>query len=288
MMDKAHTKTDKQIEALSKRLAKEYKTAEKELKKTVDGYFRKFAEQDASKRALLDAGKISKSEYIEWRQNKMLYGKTLQHKVDAMSDYLTSTKAQAAKIINGELAGVYAVNYNFSASQITSAVGGKASFVLHDRRTVERLVKKNPRLLPKVNPDKIKGRAWSRRKINTVITQGVLQGKPIPDIARGLESIVGMEWNSAVRNARTAMTGAENAGRMGSYEDAKELGIQLQKQWVATLDDRTRESHAEIDGEVVGIDEPFSNGLMYPADPNGDDPAEIYNCRCTMIAVIEE
>lgn len=286
-MDRAHKKTDKRIDALSKKLAKEYKTAEKELKKTVDDYFKKFAEQDASKRALLDAGKISNKEYIQWRQNKMLYGKTLQHKVDAMSDYLANTKAQAANVINGELAGVYAVNYNFSAATISGAVTGGASFVLHDRKTVERLVKKNPRLLPKVNPDKVKGKAWSRRKINNVITQGVLQGQPIPNISKGLERVVGMEWSSAVRNARTAMTGAENAGRMDCYEDAKQMGIQMKKQWVATLDDRTRESHADIDGEVVEVDERFSNGLMYPADPDGD-PAEVYNCRCTMIAIVED
>jgi len=55
---------------------------------------------------------------------------------------------------------------------------------------------------------------------------------------------------------------------------------------MATLDERTRESHAEIDGEIVDIDKEFSNGLMYPADPDGE-PAEVYNCRCTMVADLE-
>ena len=56
------------------------------------------------------------------------------------------------------------------------------------------------------------------------------------------------------------------------------------KVWVATtgeIPNRTRESHLELDGEEVLVDEPFSNGLMCPADPTGE-PEEVYNCRCTM------
>ena len=287
-MDAEHKKTDKKIKMVSRRLAKEYKQAEKELKKLTNDYFQKFAQQDSAKRALVDSGKLTKKEYVEWRTNKMLHGNTLKQKIAVMSDSLASADKQAANIVNGELAGVYASNYNFASHQITKKVRGKASFTLHDRKSVERLAKDNPRLLPKVNPDKIKGKKWSVRKINHAITQGILQGEPIPDIAKRLEKVVGMGWNNAVRNARTAMTGAQNAGRMESFEDAKEIGIKIKKQWVATLDERTRESHVEIDGEIVETDEPFSNGLMYPADPNGEDPAEIYNCRCTMVAVIED
>ena len=65
-----------------------------------------------------------------------------------------------------------------------------------------------------------------------------------------------------------------------------ELGFEVMKKWLATLDDRTRESHVDLDGEVVEVDEPFSNGLMYPADPSGE-PEEVYNCRCTMISEIK-
>ena len=53
------------------------------------------------------------------------------------------------------------------------------------------------------------------------------------------------------------------------------------QEWIATADSRTRESHVELDGEVVGINEPFSNGLDYPGDPAGD-AAETINCRCTI------
>lgn len=283
--DVAHKETDKRINRVRNRLADEYKQAEKELKKKTDQYFAKFKEQDEQKRKLVQEGKLSQQEYIEWRKNKMLYGETMRQNTERMAEYLANVDQRAADIINGQLAGVYATNYNFASYTVESKTVG-ASFTLHDDRSVARLARDNPRLLPKVDPDKVKGQAWSKRKINNVITQGILQGKAIPDIAKGLSQVVGMEWNSAVRNARTAMTGAENAGRLGSYQDAKNMGIKLKKQWMATLDERTRESHVAIDGEIVDIDKEFSNGLMYPADPDGE-PAEVYNCRCTMVADLD-
>ena len=52
-----------------------------------------------------------------------------------------------------------------------------------------------------------------------------------------------------------------------------------------TLDNRTRTWHRELHGEVRELEELFSNGLLYPGDPNGD-PGEVWNCRCTLIDVI--
>ncbi len=84
-----------------------------------------------------------------------------------------------------------------------------------------------------------------------------------------------------LRNARTAVTGAENAGKLDSMRRAQGLGVELKKLWLATRDSRTRDSHVMMDGEMVEVDEPFSNGCMYPGDPDGV-PAEVYNCRCAM------
>ena len=53
-----------------------------------------------------------------------------------------------------------------------------------------------------------------------------------------------MSLASAIRTARTATTAAQNAGRMDSYHAAKGMGIKLKKEWLATLDGRTRHAHA--------------------------------------------
>ena len=64
------------------------------------------------------------------------------------------------------------------------------------------------------------------------------------------------------------------------------MGVKLKKEWLATLDGRTRHSHAVLDGEQVAQDKAFFNGCRFPGDPKGA-PGEIYNCRCTLTAVVE-
>jgi uncharacterized protein with gpF-like domain len=86
------------------------------------------------------------------------------------------------------------------------------------------------------------------------------------------------------------VTGAENKGRQDSYARATADGIILDKEWIETNDCRTRHTHRHkpigVGGEIVGQDEAFSNGLLFPGDPAGH-PAEVYNCRCSMAAVVK-
>ena len=155
------------------------------------------------------------------------------------------------------------------------------SFTLLDAHTVDRLRREGDIELPYKNLDKIKDERWNTKQMASKLLQGILAGDSVPTMAQSLLQVVSNNAASAVRNARTMVTGAENRGRQDSYEDLSQKGVIQKKVWIATADDRTRESHLELDGEEVDIDKPFSNGLMYPADPSGD-PAEVYNCRCSM------
>lgn len=96
-----------------------------------------------------------------------------------------------------------------------------------------------------------------------------------------------MNMKMAIRAARTSVTAAQNAGRIDGYSAAEKMGIKLKKQWMATLDSRTRHSHAMLDGVAIENDKTFDNGCRYPGDPNGS-PEEVYNCRCTLIAVLDD
>ena len=155
------------------------------------------------------------------------------------------------------------------------------SFTLLDAHTVERLQRDGDIKLPRKKVDIPKDERWNTKQMSSKLLQGILAGDAIPTIANSLMQVIGNNAAAAVRNARTMVTGAENVGRLDSYEDLAEKGVVQKKVWIATADDRTRESHLLLDGEEMDIDKPFSNGLMYPADPSGD-PAEVYNCRCSM------
>lgn len=85
--------------------------------------------------------------------------------------------------------------------------------------------------------------------------------------------------------ARTETLGAIHKGKLEAFEQAIDKGQinrrDVRKVWRSAMDDKVRDSHAALNGESVGIDEYFANGLQAPCDPGGD-PAEIINCRCDM------
>jgi len=155
------------------------------------------------------------------------------------------------------------------------------TFKLVDKSTVERLRRKGDITLPRKKLDVAKDERWNTKLLNSKVMQGILNGDSMDKIANSIIDVVGNNEVAARRNARTMVTGAENAGRLDSYSNLADQGVVQKKVWIATADDRTRESHLEMDGEEVDINEEFSNGLMYPGDPAGD-PEEVYNCRCSM------
>lgn len=80
--------------------------------------------------------------------------------------------------------------------------------------------------------------------------------------------------------ARTECLGAANEGGfLFGQQVAEEDGLPIVKAWIAFMDEATRPSHVLADVDVP-IDEPFTNGLMYPGDPDAD-AEEVINCRCS-------
>ena len=283
MADTAHRLTDEKLEEMEKRLSAIYSRAEKEIQKTADEYFFKFAKQDEAKRKLLEQGKITEDEYKKWRKGKVMYGKRFTEMKEQCAKQLLNVNQTALAYINGELPEVYALNYNALESAV-DGVGGY-SFTLVDADTVRNLAVTDTSLLPYKRIEPKKDIPWNMKKINAETLQGILQGESMDKIAKRIMNVQEMNKTQAIRSARTIVTGAENKGRQDSYARAEADGIILQKEWLATNDGRTRHSHAVLDGAIVDQDKKFDNGLMYPGDPNGR-PEETWNCRCTLVAKV--
>lgn len=285
--DRAHRLTDRELKNLEEKIAKAYKQAYDGIAEKTDKYFIQFAKLDKEMAQKVKDKKITVSQYREWRKNKMLIGQRWNNMLEVIGKDMLNTDKIAMSYVNDTKLDVYAINANFATYQIEHDSRIDTSFTLYNKDTVKMLIKENPRLLPNYKPNEEKLLIWNKQHINSAITQAILQGKAIPDVAKSLEKVTDMDKRAAVRNARTAVTCAQNKARFDSYERAEELGIKMKKVWLATLDDRTRESHVDLDGEEVDINEKFSNGLMFPADPDGE-PAETYNCRCRMITQIDK
>ena len=159
--------------------------------------------------------------------------------------------------------------------------GNPSTFNLVDEATVKRLARDGKVKVPSKSINIPRDKRWNEKQMGSKILQGIENGDSIPKIAKSLTEVIWNNYNSAVRNARTMTTSAENNGRLDSYRELADQGVVQKKVWIATPDERTREEHLFLDGEEQDIDEPFSNGLMFPGDGDGP-PEEVWNCRCTM------
>lgn len=295
-MDLGHKLTEKQLAALERRIHKAYSQANVEISATIADYFDKLKARDATQKALLDNGDITEEQYKQWRLNQIGRGKRLEAMRDELAERIYDANKVAIAYVNDATPSIYSLNRNYTAYTIEQ-VEGNIGFTLYDEQTIKRLLVEQPNLMPNYPKDKAVKRgidlAYSKQQITASITSGILQGKSIGSIADDLQTRIDkMERSSAIRAARTAVTGAQNAGRQDGFEAAAQMGIKVRKRWVATKDGRTRHSHGLLDGQTVDYDKPFVSALgskmMFPGDRNGAVAADLYNCRCTMRTVEKE
>ena len=98
--------------------------------------------------------------------------------------------------------------------------------------------------------------------------------------------------DSAYRSQVITRTESHAAANAGSLESAMETGVVLEKEWIFTEDERTRDGedggfdHTGV--ENVKVDEPFivsGEKLQYPGDPAGS-AGNVINCRCAIGYVV--
>ena len=277
---------------MEKHLSEIYARSQKELEKKTQKFWADFERKDIVKKKKLDAGEITEAQYKQWRQGQLMTGKHWDEMTKAVAEEMVNADKTAAAYVNGKLPEIYSLNYNALADQTAGIKGYSFEHVNAD--AVKHLATTDKSLLPYKKVDGKNVERWNTQKVNSEVLQGIIQGESVQKIAKRLSNVVGMEKNSAIRNARTTTTGAENRGRLDSYERAQKDGIILKKRWIATHDRKTRDWHTELDNVEVNIDEPFENHLadgsvdhiMYPGDPEAD-PSNVYNCRCAMVSEIK-
>lgn len=121
-----------------------------------------------------------------------------------------------------------------------------------------------------------------KKKITSEVSRAIASGMTFKQVAKQLENQTRIGYNRSIRIARTEGHRIQCSAAMDAMKTAEDNGCDVVKQWDATLDGRTRDSHAKVDGEIRDVDKRFSNGLMFPGDPNGA-AAEVINCRCALL-----
>ena len=291
-MNAGQLETEAELKRLEAELEKTYKQARDEIQKKLDDYLKKFKVQEKEWRQKLNDGDITKAKFQKWYSNKVMNAERWVAMRDTLAEDLTNVNAIANNMVRDSMLNTFAINHNYGTFEIENGLNINTSYTLYDRDTVANLIKNDPDILKRPSLDKNLDKRWNKKLFQSHITQGILQGESIDDLAKRVAfGTTKQDMNAAIRNARTSTTCAQNAGRTQSYQRAVNMGIELYQVWHAALDSRTRSSHRHMDGEKVkvikGKQVKFSNGLRYPGDPDGR-AEEVWNCRCTLVTSFDE
>ena len=295
-MDIAHKQTEKILSQIERRVRKEYRQASKEVEQKLDRYFAAFRRKDEAKRELVKSGELSEQDYKAWRTSQLAVGKRWENMKDQLAQDYTNATVIARNISDGYMPEVYAINHNFATYQVETSAKVNTSYTLYSQQSVERLMRENPDILPQVGRttqeliDSGVLKKWEMKNIQSTMIQGILQGESINALAKRMAYDVGAtNYKDCVKHARTMTTATQNAGRVDGYKRAEKMGIDMEQEWVAVLDGRTRHEHRQLDGQRRPVGEPFEvDGykLDYPADPKAPYYL-IMNCRCTLIGQLK-
>jgi len=131
----------------------------------------------------------------------------------------------------------------------------------------------------------------TRINLMRIIRASHEEGLSIDDTAKAIRE--GMDAASTVRGrliARPELAAVTNGGSLAATKIVADAsGQPFYKRWMTAPGAHypRHEDYPELDGQTVGLDEPFDVGgyaLQFPGDPDGP-PEEICNCRCSLAYV---
>ena len=121
------------------------------------------------------------------------------------------------------------------------------------------------------------------------LSRGIAQRLSYAEMARNLSATTKVDFNKTFRIARTEGHRIQQEATYNLQIRAVQKGAKIFKQWDSTLDRKTRPTHRELDGQIIGVNDYFhSSGGGKSLYPGGfGDPKEDCNCRCCLVQVAE-
>jgi SPP1 gp7 family putative phage head morphogenesis protein len=128
----------------------------------------------------------------------------------------------------------------------------------------------------------------TRDSIASALGKGIDAGEGIEDLSQRIKDVfAGCDSTRAKLIARTEVTRSANFASLQGY---KQTGLVSMKKWLATMDDKVRDDHAELgEQEPIPIDDDFEVGDYKGQAPGDfDAPEQDCNCRCSITPVADE
>lgn len=271
---------DQMILQTQRKAKARYQKAQRKIDERIEQYIKKhpIAESDDER---------------EYRKEvlKAFSGKEWNEEREQLAEILYQTNVLCAQDINDCMDAVFIDSYNRQSFDTEKHYLRDVGFILLTPVLLNKMKKTHTVNLPYKTVNRAKDMAWNLKRIQNEITNATIMGKDI--FAIGKNAVVGLSHrglNGIETVIDYSLRGAKALGEYESMVEAQRLGINVQKQWLATLDSHTRDTHQELDGQIRDLQEPFEVDeyeIMYPREPSAA-PEMIINCRCTMKSVYPE
>lgn len=263
-------------EVLGNRLASE----EQILKEVRNSYKKALKEIDDKVAALMsrledENGEINKSS-IEYQLG---YQKALQTQIKAILENLNTNQFET---ISGYLKQSY--EDGFIGTMYDLQKQGVPIVVPIDEQQIVRSIKNNTKLSKDLWGSLAEDNSELQAEIRSEISSGIGAGRSYSQIARQLAERMSVGYSKTARIIRTEAHRISQEATLDAQYKAKEQGAEVVKQWDSTLDRRTRSTHAQLDGQIREIEEPFQYGGHEAMHPSGFGVAALdINCRCVIV-----
>ena len=274
-----------------KQLQRQLDLLSSDTEKALYGYYK--SSRESVKKYLADLfEKYSKNGILSYSDM------TKYNRLDSLNLFLADEMKSLGKSAGADIKSLVGDLYNKSYYGYGDIIDGQANKSLNwgivNRDTISSLI--NEPSVSGLSLLEILGKSQYNNLLNMrqTLVNSMIKGESYQDAARVISDQFDKSFNDALRIARTEGTRASGEGQIAAYDRAEELGIILERIWVATDDARTRESHIAMDGQVADEDglftipDGFDDAGAQTEYPGGFGiAAEDINCRCRTIAEIK-
>jgi len=259
---------------VKKELIPTYKESLKEIRNKMSAFYEKYAKD----------GRLSRADVTQYNRLNALE-KDIEKELNRLGGRVKRKQRTA-------LMRTYAETRNRAAFAVEAEAQVKLGYRVLPKEQVEAAV------IGRVNwADSVDDATRAAvRQVKNSIAQGIAQGKAYTEVASEISERLGVAAGRAERIARTEGHRCREAGKMRALEHADEKGVKFEKIWTATLDDATRDTHGDMDGQAIPMydedgdpaefESPEGHRTQYPGDFGV--PEEDINCRCAVRAEIKD
>lgn len=207
--------------------------------------------------------------------------------IKKLAKILQVSNSKSVSLIQDKMIDIFILNYDFEAYKIEKESMFNLSYRVFSKEAIKLLLKEETPVFTKMAYSGIKDLNTIIRDLKLNLYTSIRKGESINQIAKRIDKVTDKNNNGSIRIARTETTRIENSGRLEAIKHGEDMGLNLKKQWISTIDSKTRDRHLELNMKIVDTDKSFAYGLKYPGDPHATANQTI-NCRCTVVSVLQD